>query len=119
MNLFGTRISAKFIAQIFEGYPEASAGRLLCVHWKNSGDPVTHFYAFDILDASGRLRRSARVNFTMMAAGLRLFMEAKARGELNGVHWRRERVRGHFFANYDRTTIDAIAQFAIFGKVVD
>jgi len=120
MKILGTNINVSFISTIFTNFPEASTETIVCQAWSNtSRNGRRHYYDFVVYDLAGRARKRLRVRFPHMVRGLELFMMAKARGELAGVEWTRERTRnGHFSADYDRVTVDAIAQFALFGKVI-
>ncbi len=113
IEILGAKISRKFIAQIFENYPEASEGSIQCVDFDYGRKP---YVEFDIFNDAGAKIKNLKIGFEDMKHGLKLFMEAKARGELGGIPWTREKGRS-FTADYDRTTVDAICQFALFGKV--
>ncbi len=110
-------IGRAFIAGIFENYPEASEGPIECVDFYNKAkNPRSHWYKFKVYDDAGRGHVRV-VRFHDMRRGLYLFMFAKARGELAGCPWTREGRGRWFSADYDRTTVDAICQLALFGEV--
>jgi len=96
----------KLVRDCFENYPEYSSPSLQCIKWNYKE------FVFRFLDTEEN--REHVVIIEDAFKGMKKFLQAKLRGELPGIP-----ISNLFDAGeYDATAVDAILQFAIFGKVI-
>lgn len=119
--LMTTEQEERFVAELYENFPEASQGSSLrCIGWKYAEDYKTKVwdrdrFKFIFEDEDGK---KYTVRIDKAVKGLSILVHEVMAGKLNGLGFRADFLTEDAMGDWDGNCIDALAQCAVFGEVI-